>query len=136
MNKTPNNALGARVRQLRTEKNLSQEELSKQVGTSRVQICRIENGLRNADQMTIREMARVFGVTESYLVCGKDDPAPLSETPCTDTFRIRGRPKGRTAVQLYPETSDILHFLGRKHGITTPELMEQIVAFALDHMDV
>lgn len=133
----PNNALGARVRQLRTEKGLSQEDLSKRLGcVSRGQICRIENGIRNADRLVIREMARVFGVTESYLIYGEDDPTLLSETPCADIFRIRGRPKGRTAVQLYPETSDTLHFLARKHGITTPELLEQIVEFALSHMDV
>ncbi len=132
-----NNALGARVRQLRAEKGYSQEELCKLLGcVSRGQIGRIENGTRNADRNVIREMARVFGVTESYLVCGEDNPTSLSDTPCADIFRIKGRPKGRTAIQLYPDTSDTLHFLARKHGITTPELLEQIVEFALSHMDV
>lgn len=131
------NSIGGRIRHLRTEQGLSQEELAARVGcTGRAQISRIETGTRNADPDAIKRMAKVLGVTPSFLISGKDEPGPVKPDGVRSTFHIHGRPKGRCTVQVYPGTSDTVHFLARKHGITAPELMEQIVDFALEHMEI
>ena len=129
--------MGGRIRRLRTEQGLSQEELAARVGgTGRAQISRIETGTRNADPDVLKRLAKVLGVTPSFLISGKDEPDQVKPDGVRSTFRIHGRPKGRCTIQVYPGTSDTVHLLARKHGITTPELMEQIVDFALEHMEV
>ena len=133
----PDDTLGARVRQLRVQHGLTMAELSERVGcASRGQIGRIESGIRNANQLTIRQLAKALDVTESFLIYGRDDPALLPESTCADVFRIQGRPKGRTSVQMYPTTAEEIRRLAKKYCITTPELLEQIVEFATAHMGV
>lgn len=129
--------MGGRIRHLRTEQGLSQEELATRVGgTGRAQISRIETGARNADPDVIKRMAKVLGVTPSFLISGKDEPDPVKSDGVRSTFHIHGRPKGRCTVQVYPGTSDTVHILARRHGITVPELVEQIVDFALERMEI
>ena len=131
------NTFGGRVRRLRTEQGLSQEELAARVGgAGRAQISRIESGARKASPDVIKRLAAVLGVTDTYLISGTDTPAPVRENGRAGTFRINGRPKGRCTIQVYPGTSDTVHILARKHGLTVPELMEQIVDFCLQRLEV
>ena len=59
---------GKRIRQLRTERNLSQEELSFLTGFHRTYIGMIERGERNISLSNIGVFAKVFEVTVAQLL--------------------------------------------------------------------
>lgn len=59
---------GKRIRQLRTERNLSQEELSFLTGFHRTYIGMIERGERNISLANIGVFAKVFEMTVSELL--------------------------------------------------------------------
>ena len=58
---------GKRIRQLRTERNLSQEELSFQTGFHRTYIGMVERGERNISLSNIGVFAKAFGLSISEL---------------------------------------------------------------------
>lgn len=67
------NIIGPRVRQLRHEKKLSQEQLIAQLqllgmDSERGVIKRIENGTRFVSDIELRLLADYFGVTYQYLM--------------------------------------------------------------------
>lgn len=67
------NLIGPRVRQLRHEKDLSQEQLIAQLqllgmDNDRGVIKRIENGTRFVSDIELRLLADYFGVTYQYLM--------------------------------------------------------------------
>jgi transcriptional regulator with XRE-family HTH domain len=64
---------GKRIRQLRTERNLSQEELSFQTGFHRTYIGMVERGERNISLSNIGVFAKAFGMSVSELLCFADD---------------------------------------------------------------
>ena len=59
---------GKRIRQLRTERNLSQEELSFQTGFHRTYIGMVERGERNISLSNIGVFAKAFEMTVSELL--------------------------------------------------------------------
>ncbi len=59
--------LGARVRELRNERNLSQEDLGFIIGNSGKQIGRIERGEHNVTSCMIYEIAKALKITLSEL---------------------------------------------------------------------
>jgi transcriptional regulator with XRE-family HTH domain len=59
---------GRRIRQLRTERNLSQEELSFLTGFHRTYIGMIERGERNVSLANIGVFAKAFNITVSRLL--------------------------------------------------------------------
>lgn len=59
---------GQRIRQLRTEKNISQEELSFLTGFHRTYIGMVERGERNISLSNIGVFAKVFDLTVSELM--------------------------------------------------------------------
>ncbi|MBP6002654.1 MAG: helix-turn-helix transcriptional regulator [Pyrinomonadaceae bacterium] len=65
-------AFGRRIRQLRTAKGLSQEELSFQTGFHRTYIGMVERGERNISLSNIGVFAKTFDLTVSELL--KFDP--------------------------------------------------------------
>ena len=58
---------GKRIRQLRTERNLSQEELSFQTGFHRTYIGMVERGERNISLSNIAVFAKTFEISVSEL---------------------------------------------------------------------
>lgn len=66
-----------RIKRLRIEKGLSQEELAKKVGyTHRSSIGKVETGLVDLSQSKIEAFANALGVTESYLLGFDDNSVP------------------------------------------------------------
>ena len=57
-----------RLVELRTEKKISQEQLAKELGKSRVTISYYENSERTPDMAGIIELAKFFEVTSDYLL--------------------------------------------------------------------
>lgn len=66
--------IGRKIRSLRLQRKLTQEELALKVGyTSRSSINKIEKGLVDLPQSKIAEIADALGTTPTYLM-GWDDP--------------------------------------------------------------
>jgi transcriptional regulator with XRE-family HTH domain len=64
----------SRVRRLRKEHKLTQEELGKKLNVTKVSISGYENGNRTPDSDTLNLIADVFDVTTDYLYGRSDDP--------------------------------------------------------------
>lgn len=76
-----------RLKELRKEHNLTQEDLSKLSGVSFPTISRYENGLRDEPKLTIlKKLANYFDVTIDYIV-GDTDVKDRDFTP-TEIARI------------------------------------------------
>lgn len=90
-----------RIRELRLEKGLSQEELGKVLNVSGRTIGHYENGSREPTPEALNKLADFFGVTIDYLLCRTDvrstekqdakgklrTPADASKEPGTDDIK-------------------------------------------------
>jgi transcriptional regulator with XRE-family HTH domain len=77
MEEGPTENLGQRVRRLRLERGLAQEELARQVGVSKTQVYLVENGLTKSPRPErLRRYARALGVTLEYLRHGQGPERP------------------------------------------------------------
>lgn len=64
--------LGVRIKELRKQKGLTQQQLGDLIGVTKVSVCCYENGTRIPNLDTLLDMADIFGVDVSYLV-GRDN---------------------------------------------------------------
>lgn len=65
-----------RLKQLRTSKEITQEELGKQIGQSKSNISKYENGLLEPNNQTLVLIAEFFSVSIDFLLGRTDDPTP------------------------------------------------------------
>ncbi len=72
MNKNIVLNFGKRVRELRQEQKLSQEELADKIGIHRTYIGSIERGEKSVSIITIEKVAKVFNLSISKLMEGID----------------------------------------------------------------
>lgn len=63
-----------RLKELRTEKNINQVELSSEIGVSKGIISLWENGLREPGMYSLIQLAKFFEVSIDYLVGISDYP--------------------------------------------------------------
>lgn len=63
-----NKAFCERLKELRQEKHIGQEELAKRIGVSKGLISLWENGLREPKMSNIMAIAKFFDVSVDYLV--------------------------------------------------------------------
>lgn len=61
---------GDRVRELRTQANLSQEKFALQIGMDRTYLASVEQGKRNISIENIQKIATGFGITVEALFKG------------------------------------------------------------------
>lgn len=73
--------MGRRIRELRLDAGLTQEQLGEMVGLQKSAIAKYENGkTENMKRSVIQKMAEVLGVSPSYLM-GFEDDAPYYIDP-------------------------------------------------------
>lgn len=61
--------MGYKIRELRLQKRLTQEELAKRAGVTRTTICNIENGVQdNIKVKNLKGIADALGVSLSELI--------------------------------------------------------------------
>lgn len=66
--------MGDRIKQLRQEKGLTQEELGKYIGVKKAAIMKYEKGnVKNMKRSSIETLSNLFNVSPSYLMC-LDEP--------------------------------------------------------------
>lgn len=71
------NAIGLRIRELRTHYNLSVKEFAVKCGLSHVAIFHLENGkTAKPHRSSIQRIASMFGTTADWLLYGKNDMLP------------------------------------------------------------
>lgn len=64
--------LAQQIKNLRTAKNLSQDELAEKLYISRQAVSKWENGEATPDIDKLVQLAEIFGVSLDYLVLGKE----------------------------------------------------------------
>lgn len=69
-----NTKFAERLKELRTEKNINQVELSVEIGVSKGIISLWENGLREPGMYSLIQLAKFFEVSIDYLVGISDYP--------------------------------------------------------------
>ena len=69
-----NNITGIRLKELRTSRELTQEEVGKQVGESKETIYKWEKGLRNLKASDVKKLSDFFNCTSDYLVGRANNP--------------------------------------------------------------
>lgn len=68
--------IGERIKKLRLEHNMTQEELGEKIGAIKQTVHKYENGtITNIPTEKIETIAKVFGVSASYIM-GWDDTEP------------------------------------------------------------
>lgn len=72
--------LGNRLKELRTKRNITQEELGKLINVTKVSICCYEKNIRMPGLETLEDLSNVFGVKCDYFL-GKDIGAVMEDTP-------------------------------------------------------
>lgn len=72
-----NDTFGVRLREQRTKRNMSQEEMARLLGTSKQVISRYENGLRIPKITIANEYASILGVSLTFLM-GKSESESMS----------------------------------------------------------
>ena len=60
--------IGKRIKDMRIEKGLSQQELGDLLGVTKVSVCGYENGTRTPSLDTFNLLAEVFNTTTDYLL--------------------------------------------------------------------
>lgn len=66
--------MGERIKKLRQEKGLTQEELGKYIGVKKAAIMKYEKGnVKNMKRSTIETLSKLFNVSPSFLMC-LDEP--------------------------------------------------------------
>ena len=73
--------LGKKIRQLRNDLHLTQEELGAKIGVSASTIGMYEQGRRSPDNEKILILANLFGVTTDYLLGNDDTKLPEGAIP-------------------------------------------------------
>lgn len=66
--------MGERIKQLRLEKGLTQEELGNYIGVKKAAVMKYEKGnVQNMKRSTIEILSKLFNVSPSYLMCLEDN---------------------------------------------------------------
>lgn len=77
-----------RLRQLRTQKNLSQSELGEKAKIDYTHIGKYERGLSNPSLETLVLLADALGVTLDYLVKGNEEDAAVARLADRDLLKM------------------------------------------------
>ena len=71
--------LGNRLRMLRTQRKLTQEEVAQKIGVARTTYAMYEQNSREPDNVTLQKLADFFDVSTDYLLGRTDNPTPPGE---------------------------------------------------------
>ncbi|WJE54293.1 helix-turn-helix transcriptional regulator [Bacillus cereus] len=63
-----------RIRSLRKEQKLKQDELGKEIGVNGASVSKFETGLKSPSRETLQRIADYFNVTVDYLLGRSDNP--------------------------------------------------------------
>lgn len=70
---------GSRLKRLREDKGLTQEQLGKVLNVKKAAVSKYENENTSPDNATLCRLADFFSVTVDYLLGRTDDPSPIDD---------------------------------------------------------
>ena len=76
--------LGERIKKLRKDKDLTQQEFAKQIGTTQNTIANYEIGHRNPSAAALNNICKTFNVNETWLRTGDGDMYVPTQTESVD----------------------------------------------------
>lgn len=77
MKKMDNKQVAIRIKKLRKESQLTQEQLASYLGVDQTLITKLENGSRNINVTLIEKICCLFGCTEAYLMGEENEYIPI-----------------------------------------------------------
>jgi len=77
--------VGARLKELRKNNNLTQKELGEKLNVTKVSVCCYEKNVRIPSLETLEDLTNIFGVSSDYFL-GKDIPVVMEDTSNYTTF--------------------------------------------------
>lgn len=81
---------GERIKKLRLQKGMSQEELARLLGYShKSAINKIELNINGVPSSKIVKLSKIFGVSISYLMCDDDDSRPAPDGDVIDLSKLK-----------------------------------------------
>lgn len=80
-----NARVGARLKQLRKESKITQEQMANYLNVDQSMVTKLENGTRSLNVTLIEKICNLFGCSQAYLL-GEDD----SYIPLNFAFRSNG----------------------------------------------
>jgi transcriptional regulator with XRE-family HTH domain len=81
-----------RMKELRTEKNITLEDLAKVLSTTKSTLSRYENNLRTPNANFINQLAKYFDVSADYLLGNTDIKEPIDvPQEYTDKYKVTKR---------------------------------------------
>lgn len=121
--------LGERIKELRIQKGLSQDELALKMGyRTRSSINKIEKGLNIVPLKKLEKLAKILGTTTEYLINGTNSILP---EPIIENLGIEIVPKIETINEVdYVSSRTIAEQLGKRHNNLVRDI-DNIVAGGL-----
>lgn len=113
--------IGQKIKELRTKKDMSQQDIANIVGKSQQAVNLWEKGDNEPSLETINLLANYFDVTTDYLLGRTDNPFP-----------IKGD-KLHTVEEEWPEAVSVLLRAGRKPTITDRRRIAKIMEAAIEY---
>lgn len=95
--------IGERIRRLRREKDISQEQLGKMLNVGKTTISNYETGYSSPDNETLKKLAEIFDCTTDYLLGLSDIRNPADEIA--------------NAVKDEPELADFWNLLRQREDL-------------------
>lgn len=81
--------IGERIKKLREANNMSQTELAERLNTSKQNLYKYENGvITNIPSDKIEMIARIYGVSPSYIMGWNEEPSNISDIITEDIYKI------------------------------------------------
>lgn len=80
-----NERIGARIKQLRKESKITQEQIANYLKVDQTMVTKLENGTRSLNVSLVEKICNLFGCSQAYLL-GEDD----SYIPLNFAFRSNG----------------------------------------------
>lgn len=105
-----------RLKELRTEKGVSQQVIADYLGITRQSYSNYELGNREADYETLSKLSNYFDTTVDYLIGNSDSKSPVNNSPTDDDikFALFGGEKG-ISDEAYEDVKRFAAFIKEKY---------------------
>lgn len=126
--------LGARVRALRDDVKLSQEELAERLKISRVSLSQIENGERKITAEEITELAKIFNVASDVLLDLEGDVAVILEKRLGESHKPKHELRINVPQKNSEKFKEVLLYILNKVG-SKPNIGQSVIYKLLYFVD-
>ncbi len=116
--------IGGRIREARKEKGYTQEELAKKVEVSKNYIYLIESGREKPGKKAVRDIAKILGVTEEWILDGMSTKTPPESESAAYVDELLGQEEN--------PVYDLIKAIMKTYTELSPDKQETVKSFAKD----